>query len=433
MMRDALLPLGIVLSTASQLRPLDLPIGPGEVCLVIWIATALGDTKKLLRCRTTQAFTRLLIFWILFTISLCLGSMTAYVIGDIHDNSLFVHDILAYPLLAATSLLVVTGSDAGERINRSAWLLVQFSIVFFVAQIACGYLVNIPPIDPWYWDRLRGFSQNPNQLAFFCAILVFMPLHFVEHAAGARRRLTALLCFVLAVVVGRLTRSDTFGLILVTGLCLFALLKLRSWLLTSQRGFTMRSAAAAVLILVAPVIVIVSLPFTGLIEGETQELAKGMTKGNTEETEETANIRLDSWRRAIDRGIQSEMLGLGPGPHLQIPAVLVAARRDAVEPKYIEHPDVNGTPNFEAHNSFLDLLTQGGLIATATFVWLLVTTTWLLYRSRQDALTVMLWGITVLSVFHLIVRHPLFWFAIAFGLVMGAQSGTPSPRMLRSR
>ena len=38
MKRDLLLVFGLLLSTASQLRPLGAPIGPGELCLVIWIA-----------------------------------------------------------------------------------------------------------------------------------------------------------------------------------------------------------------------------------------------------------------------------------------------------------------------------------------------------------------------------------------------------------
>jgi O-antigen ligase len=116
------------------------------------------------------------------------------------------------------------------------------------------------------------------------------------------------------------------------------------------------------------------------------------------------------------------MLGLGPGPHVEIPDVLVAARQEAAEPLYIEHPQVNGTPNFEAHNTFLDLFTQGGLIAVLSFIWLIATTFRLVHRIQLDALTVMLCGITILCMFHLVIRQPLFWFAIAFAMVAGAET-----------
>jgi hypothetical protein len=432
--RDALLALGLVLSTASQLRPTGLPVGPGELCLVTWIALMLGGTRDLLRSKLTPALSRMLVFWALFATSLCIGSMTAFAISDIHDPNLFIHDSLAYPLLAAISLLATADSSAGCRLQRSAWLLVWFSNVFFAIQLAWGWnLISIPEMDPWYWDRFRGLSENPNQLAIFCAISTFLSLHFAEHFPGVRRRLAALLCTILSVYVGRLTKSDTYGLILVAGMLLFLMLKLRTWLLMPGRKLTFRAAAAGLVLVASPIIGATALLFANLVEIETADLAKDMAKGTSEETSETANIRLDAWSRAIDRGIESGMLGLGPGPHIEIPPTLVAARQDAVEPKYIEHPQVNGTPNFEAHNTFLDLFTQGGLIAVLSFGWLIATAFRLVYRVPLDALTAMLCGITILCVFHLVIRHPLFWFAIAFAMVVGTNARDLSPRLTRSK
>jgi hypothetical protein len=421
--RDILLALGLVLSTASQLRLAGLPIGPGEVCLVAWIAAMLGGTKELLRSKLTPALARMLLFWAIFSTSLCIGSMTAFAISDIHDPNLFIHDVLAYPLLAAISCLTTVGPGAGRRMQRSAWLLILLSIAFFGIQLAWSWdLIAIPQMDPWYWDRFRGLSENPNQLAMFCAIITFLSLHFAESAVGTGRKLTAFLCTILSAYVGRLTKSDTYGLILITGVLLFLMLKLRSWLLTSERRFTFRAAAAGIIVFALPLLGAVGLVFANLIEIETLDLAKEMAKGTNEETSETANIRLEAWSRAIDRGVESGMLGLGPGPHIEIPAVLVAARQEAAEPLYIEHPQVNGTPNFEAHNTFLDLFTQGGLIAVLSFTWIIATTFRLVHRIQLDALTAMLCGITILCIFHLVIRQPLFWFAIAFAMVAGTET-----------
>jgi O-antigen ligase len=430
MIRDALLALGLALSVAPQLRPNGLPIGPGEICLVIWIALMMGGTRDLLRSKLTPALSGMLIFWVLFTFSLCLGSMTAFAIGDIHDPDLFIHDALAYPLLAAVSVLSTVEPSAGCRIHRVAWLLTLFSIVFFCIQLAFAWgLVAMLEIDPWYWDRLRGFSHNPNQLALYCAVLTFLSLHFAERAEGIGRKTTAVFCSILSVYVGLLTKSDTFAIVLVTGILLFVALKLRSWLLTSERRLAFRAAAAGVIVVTLPVVGAAGL----LFEAEARGLAKEMAKGTSEETSETINIRLQLWGRAIERGIESGMLGLGPGPHVEIPSVLIAARRGVVEPKYIEHPKVSPAPNFEAHNTFLDLLTQGGLIAVVSLGVLITATFRLVYRARLDALTVMLWGITILSVFHLIIRHPLFWFAIAFALVSGTEAYRSSPAPNRSK
>lgn len=434
MIRDILLALGLVLSTASQLRPTGFPIGPGEICLVLWIGLTIGDAKSLLQARITPAVQRMLIFWTLFIISLCLGSATAFVTGDTHDPNLFIHDTLAYLLVATVSILSTVELNDGPSLEHTAWLLILFSIAFLGIQLAMAWdLLTIPQAVPWYWDRLRGLSENPNQLAIFCAVLTFLALHFAEHTVGWGRRSIALLCVILSVYVGRLTRSDTYGLILVTGILLFAALKLRSWLMIPGRGIPLRRAGAGIIALALPVIAAATLLFANIIEIQALDLARTMAKGTSQETSETANIRLNSWKRAIDRGINSGMLGLGPGPHIEIPLVLVAARRDSVEPKYVEHPQVNGTPNFEAHNTFLDLFTQGGLIAILALTWLVVAAFRSAYRRNFDALTVMVWGIVVLSVFHLIIRQPLFWFAIAFVLVTEAEVHIPFTLPNRSR
>jgi len=427
MIRDTLLALGLLLSTASQLRPAGLPIGPGETCLLIWVGLMLGGMGGLLRSRMTPALSRMLIFWVVFTISLCLGSATAFAISDIHDPNLFIHDILAYVILFAVSLLCTVSPDAGCHLHRAAWLLTLFSTMFLGLQLLCAAgLVAIPGTDPWYWERFRGLSENPNQLAIFCAVITFLSVHFIEHSAGFLRKAIAALCAMFSVYVGRLTRSDTYAIILVTGILLFTALKLRSWLTMPKKNSSLGKAISGLVVLSLPMIAAMGLLFTNLIETETFDLMMDMAKGTRQETSETANIRLNAWERAMDRGIKSGMLGLGPGPHIEIPAVLVAARRENTEPKYIEHPQSNGTPNFEAHNTFLDLFTQGGLIATLSFTWLIAMALQSTCRMNLDALAVVVWSIIVLSMFHLIIRQPMFWFAVAFALVAGAESRASS-------
>jgi hypothetical protein len=335
MKRDLLLVLGILLSTASQLRP------AGEICLVIWIGLMLGREAARLGPQFTPALSRLVIFWLLFAVAQGIGTLTGFAIGDVHDQSLFMHDAMAYPLLAIISMLCVVGTDAGPRLHRVAWLLVTVGSATLALQVvqAWGW-IGMGSIDPWYWDRMRGWSENPNQLAILCAVLGLLSLHLAVDAQG---------------------------------------------------------------------------------------IIDDMAKGNQQDTTKTAEIRLHAWRQAIDRGIESGLLGLGPGPHLPIPPWILAGRQDSSgEPKYLEHPKVNGTPNFEAHNTLLDILTQGGLMAVLSLVWLVAAAFLLTYRTRLDGLTVLLCGLTIFSIFHLIVRHPSFWFAIAICLV-AAESRKAAP------
>jgi hypothetical protein len=66
MTRDLLLAIGILLTTASQFRSDSAPIGPGELCLAIWIALTLGREALRLEPRFTPAFSRLVIFLAVF-------------------------------------------------------------------------------------------------------------------------------------------------------------------------------------------------------------------------------------------------------------------------------------------------------------------------------------------------------------------------------
>ncbi len=120
MTRDLLLVLGILLSTVSQLRPDSVPVGPSEVCLLIWIGLTLGHQMIQRTPRLTPAFSRLAIFWLLFVAAQCIGTLACYAIADVHDASLFMHERIAYPLLAAISLLSVAGPDgsASDRLSH---------------------------------------------------------------------------------------------------------------------------------------------------------------------------------------------------------------------------------------------------------------------------------------------------------------------------
>ncbi|HLN07793.1 MAG TPA: O-antigen ligase domain-containing protein, partial [Xanthobacteraceae bacterium] len=299
----------------------------------------------------TPALLRLIVFWTLFAVAQSLGTLTGYVIGDSHDPELFLHDVMAYPLLAGVSLLSVVEPDAERRLRRVAGQLAVLGGLFLALQLAHAEgLIAIASIDPWYWDRLRGWSENPNQLALFCAIFAPLTLHVAETARRFVTKVGAVACAVLALCVGRLTKSDTFLILLVAIGPLYFALKIRTWL--ADPTLTIRAAAAGMLALALPLLVLSAVPLGDA--HALRELAKQTSKDNGEGTAREADLRFHSWSEAIDRGLEAGMLGLGPGPHLEIPPDLVASRRSTKdEPKYLEHPEVNSTPNFEAHNTFL--------------------------------------------------------------------------------
>jgi O-antigen ligase len=420
---DVLLTVGLLLSTASQLRPAGADIGPGEMCLAAWVLLMLSREVYRLGPALSLPLSRLLIFWLVFAVAQCVGTMAGFATGDRHDTDLFMHDVAAYLLLAAVSCLSVVEPEASSRLHRVAWLSVTLGAAWLALQIAFGWgLVDPGDYDTWEWDRFRGFSENANQLALYCTVISLLSLYLTEAARGVGERIAAVICMMLAILVGRLTKSDAFLLVLVAIGPVFVALKLWRWLMSPERHRPLRSAFAWILVFALPLGAAYVMSLRASVATEIEILIKGMTKGGGgRDTYETAHLRIELWNGAMHRGIEAGMLGLGPGPHLEIPPSVVAGRRDSTDdPKHVQHPEFGLVPNFEAHNTFLDLLVQGGLIAVLGLGWLVGTALVATHRAQLDALTALLCGLAIFSIFHLIVRHPVFWFGMSLCLVAAA-------------
>lgn len=414
---NGLLATGLLLTTATQLRTGALSLGPGEICLVIWLILASFREAIRREAPLTPGLSRLLIFWAVFGCAQCLGFLTAYVIADRHDTSTVVHDILAYSLAASVSCFMVAGPDARHRLRRTAWILLTLGAAALLVQVAAGWrLIHLPNIDPWFWDRFRGYSRNPNQLALFCAILAFVGLHLADTASRFSHWVVAVACSVLSICVGRLTKADTFTFSLAAGGTVFFAIKLYLWLTSPREKPTLRPAIALLAIVATPLVLMSLVPFAASATVD-EHIALGLMKNGGKEAAQEADLRLQLWHEAIDRGLEAGALGLGPGPHLPIPWSVIAGRLTEPSLGVDKHPQVNGTPDFEAHNTPLDLFTQGGLLAVLDFAWLMATAFIFSWKARSAGLVTLLCGVFVFGLTDLIVRPPIFWFAMALSLV----------------
>lgn len=416
---DVLLSLGLLLTTASQLRLGRLPIGPGELCLVLWLVLMLGRELGRLGPRLSPALARLLVFWTLFVFAQGLGFLTGLFSGEQYDPRWLLHDTMAYPLLIAVSCLSVVDPGAKPRLRRAAWLLAVFGSVALALQVAIGWqLLGILPIQPWYWERFRGWSSNPNQLALLCVVLGPLALHLAETTARPGARWIAVLCMILPIYVGRMTGSDTFTLALAASGPIFVAVKLRAWLRRSERRRAVQSELAWIIVLGLPLMLVSLAPLVFVATADAGIFARDLAKNGGKDLRQESDLRFSLWTQALQLGVRTSFLGLGPGPHLEIPASIVEARSKTKEQlQNLEHPSAADVPNFEAHNSFLDLLTQGGIIAALSFAWILFVSLRTAYQARLAGLTALLCGLGIFCMTGLIVRHPIFWFAIALCLV----------------
>lgn len=416
MIGSALLALGLVLTTASQLRLPGVPLGFGEVCLVLWLGLALLHVLTSDSISNPGALLGLGTFWICFALSLSVGTCQALLREELDLGSM-LHDAFAYLLVAAVSSFIVATMKVDGTLRQSQWFLIAFWIIALVVQIAMGWrVIRLPSVDPWFWARFRGWSENPNQLALYCALLAALSLHLALSAKGFGRLVASFSCL-LSLVVGRLTKSDTFLGAMVLCTAVFLALRLRNWLTLPERRFSLRFAAA-MLIVIAIVPLSLSLtPYAVATADDVESLAASMTKDRGgEATMRTASLRLYLWQSALKSGFESGSLGLGPGPHLwraKVQAAMAADNRSTTLP-------------FEAHNTALDVFTQGGLLGVVAVYGLLAGIFLLVLRAKLDALAVFMVALVIFSMTHFVPRQPIVWFALALSLILGLER-RPSP------
>jgi hypothetical protein len=323
MMRSALLAIGIVLSSATQLRVAGLPLGPGELIILLWIVISVFDLLVEPASRNLAALHRLGGFWLAFALALSIGACVGFVIEDRVSMDLLLHDTFAYLLMCALSCIAVSLPDAHAQFRHTVWLLMLFGNIGIGIQIAAGWgLVSLPSVDPWYWDRFRGWAQNPNQLAIMSCVMALLALHLSLESAGGARFL-GLLAAVGPFLAGRLSKSDTFISVMVLSGAILLMLRLRDWLRVAALRAQFRYALAVIAIGLALPAAISVWPLAKIGIGDAEALALSLAKDKGGAgSERTFNLRLYLWDQAMQVGLRSGSLGLGPGPHLEPPYLL---------------------------------------------------------------------------------------------------------------
>ena len=403
MIRDVLLAAGVAMAYASQLEIPGAPFGYSELFLALWVMLSIGRVLAGGKLQVTPALSILATFWLVLTFALTAGLIVG-LLTTVWYLAAPVHDMIAYLLLASVTCLLAADPNADRHLRRTSWWILAIADVCFAAQLALGFgLIHQSGVNPWFWDRFMGWSDNPNQLALYCAMFGPIALYLATTSNNRMARLFAIASLILIVYIGRLTKSDTYLLTTVLTGLVFLGLRLRTWFTTGQQASLGRQAALWLLVGLFPL----SLSLSPYVLAETtnvENFAKSLTKGDGgAATAETAALRINLWNNAITKGLESGSMGLGPGPHVD---------RSVVYKEFSDLP-------FEAHSTPLDLYTQGGLLAVLALFWILSVSAIYAWRSKVDALVAMLVSIGIFGFPHLIVRHPIVWFLLTLCLVAG--------------
>ena len=366
MIGNALLAFGIVLTTASQMRLPAVPLGVGEVCLVLWLALASLRLVASGRICNAKAVLRIGAFWAFFAFALSVGTCVALLRHELEPDTM-LHDAFAYLLVAAITCLIAATIPADGSLRQTEWLLISFWSIALVFQLGIGWgIISLSSVNPWYWDRFRGWAENPNQVGLYCAVFAPLSLSLALSSKGFGRIAASLSCL-LSLAVGRLTKSDTFLVAMAAAITLFLVLRLRTWLTSPEHRFGLRFAVAVFVALAAAPLSLSLTPYAVATADDVESLAISLAKDQGgEATKRTATLRLQLWGDALYLGLKSGSLGLGPGPHLEKP--YVAKRQALPQP-------------FEAHSTLLDVFTQGGLLGLLAVCGLFAGTIVLVLRA----------------------------------------------------
>jgi hypothetical protein len=207
------------------------------------------------------ALLRLVLFWLIFCAALCIGTVTAVLVGERNVKAYFIHDVFAYAFVASISLLTVLQANAAGRLRGAAWFLVLFGSCLVAVQLAEAYrLLSITGADAWFYDRFIGWSSNANQMGLLCLILALLSLHLAEASSRPFARFVAIVSGVLPVWAGFLRRSDAFVLALVFSL--FCALVIRWWrlLIAPRRRLGIAVLSAVLATFALPVLVAATTP-----------------------------------------------------------------------------------------------------------------------------------------------------------------------------
>jgi hypothetical protein len=421
----------MLLALATQLRVFGSAVGAALLLLALGPATihALWSGPA----RMGEGVLNLLFFWGLLAAGLSLGAMASIVAGVPIDISLAMHDVFAYALLAVFTVTLAALPRRAEALRAIQWRVAILGAVMAVLQLAnANGVFALPGVDPWYWDRMRGWAENPNQFALLSLVTGFCALALIDKAETPARGLLALLCAATTLAVGLQSKSNAYTLMVLGGSAVYLLIKAARGLIAAERaGYP---AAAAVLTAVSAFAFAVTIVSATVDwRADFRSLSGAFARKGDDESADGA-LRLELWRQAIAVGGFSAGFGLGPGPHLAIPSSLVAARKSEEEPKNLSHPKVGLAPNFEAHNTVLELLVQGGALAVAGFLWVLAYGGARALRAGEDGAVALLVATIAFGSFHVIFRHPLVWFCLCLSfLAFDEPAARAQPLAARAR
>ncbi|BAZ27952.1 hypothetical protein NIES4074_03820 [Cylindrospermum sp. NIES-4074] len=377
------LALSIVLTTATQLRPESLPVGIGEVMLVVWMIYIILRILTSGQNIITPIVRVVCLFWLVSSISLSLGNLIASSMNVVSRT--VGYDTLALVFACIFSVLLTLSLPYEEHLNKIVVLAISFTIISLMVMLLFPGL--IPFVNPWYGGiRFAGWAKNPNQIALLLSMMPFLLLHLLNHERHNQltRNWYILLMFGIS-ILGFSTNSDALKVAWIVGILILSLLKFNQFISNYISKSQQLYQAFIYSLLFRTLMLLATVGTLYFYHHQQEELY--VNEAYNEDSQES--VRFTLWIHGIMAISSSPVFGLGPGVYSGMTGPLL---------------------NFEAHNTFIDWTTCSGAIGLISYVSLLGWIAWNAWKNNSIILFTAIISIAGFSSFHYVLRHPIFWF-----------------------
>lgn len=380
----------IFVSISTNLRVSALPVGVGEVSLLL-MSIAAGFLKP-----WQQIKSPLFIFWVAVWLFTALGWVFGNVVGNLR-----MHNTVAYVYtgLLTLAFLTIFSRLSSKDLRR---ILVCF-VLISVGALWLGLFAYVSldqsvleflRIDIIH-ERYQGWCQNANQMSLLLVPTPFLVTYlWFTSRKSALQNLGWAVVLLLSVGMGLIVRSDALGFSWILGMIILIGVGLRNG------GWIDRKYLVGLLLIFVTGFFGVRLaaeqgwlgqPAQNSLYAKEHVLEK-LRIGHGE-TDQKVGIRLQLWKNALGVWEKSPIFGHGPGAY-----------------SAFDLSDTQSFTGMEAHNTLIDLMVQGGILLglayVAIFLWLMLT----LWRSRQWLLLISALMIFSFEFFMFHLRQPVLWF-----------------------
>ena len=392
--KESLIALALLLSLANQIKFIS-KIGPSEIIFFFFVVyaffTYVFNQKnnlivKLPSYKSVEPIFHFLIYFFLLSSIGTIFNETQIIIS----GEYVYHNIFAFLYLIAifTTIAFFTEINLEKVSNNFFVMFVCLLIIFTIISIMTR---NLFDIDLFFRlsDRLTLFTRSPNHLGQFLAPVPFFILYYAARANKLTIRLTYLFSAVFIFYIGILTQSKAVYLAwFISTFTIFMYL-----LLNKKIIFNLFLLGVFIFLFLIPELYNKVFITIGKLDSNF------INSMYFENQKPIRSLLYDIYVRA--------MLLFNSFPLDDIKTIFGQGFGGTT---YIYEI----TEAREAHNNFFDVLLFSGYLGLFLYVILNLKILSLIIKSKNIYLFLAFFSITLVSLFHLSFRQPIFWFYLAF-------------------